>query len=675
MFKTKRKIVGSAKPDYGFSGGFLTVAQNIGKSLVYPIAVLPIAAILLRFGTLFQDLSSAQFDVLWWIGFILRTPGAAVFDNLAIIFAIGVAFGFSKDRRGESALVGAVSYLVLIGLVQQENSLASLYYENVFLIKGVDSAGNAVEYSKLLYIVPQFGTVPGGTEQILGNSVWMLNLGIFGGIEAGIISAYAYNRWSGTKLHPALGFFSGRRFVPMVAIVIMTIVSFVTAAIWPWLQLLLVMLSEKILLIPSLGAGIYTFLNRLLLPFGLHQVINVFFWFQMPITYEGAQIMYMNGGQLVPVLGDINAYSNAATYVTQGIQIGSNFYVGDKVWDILKESHVGAFQTGFFPIMMSGTVAAAFAIAMSADKVNRRKVLAFMMSAAFVSFLTCITEPVEYSFMFVSPLLYLIYSLLAGIVSSLTVLTGVSFGFGFSAGLIDLVLSAPVAIHLSTSGALAYAISDFINATFPGFYTSTYATIRGLNLATPGRGGNMTGINEDYDEDVATEGDQTVKQKDSKELRMAKETIVLVGGVDNIYEIDNCITRVRLKVKNNNIDQNDVKKIGYIGYSKVGNNAAQFIIGPESEIIAKHILDLKNKHWTGDQTSSDSSTLDEQKDKIINDETIKDSSKEKINNEFSQSTEIELLEDKELEKIINEVTDEKIGEEISSKLDVFSDKN
>lgn len=673
MFKTKQKTVGSAKPDYGFSGGFLTVAQNIGKSLVYPIAVLPIAAILLRFGTLFQDLSSTQFDPLWWIGFILRTPGAAVFDNLAIIFAIGVAFGFSKDHRGEAALVGAVSYLVLIGLVQQENSLASLYYENVFLVKGVDSAGNAVAYSKLLYIIPELGTATNGIDTILGDPVWMLNLGIFGGIEAGLISAYAYNRWSGTKLHPALGFFSGRRFVPMVSILIMTVVSFATAAIWPWLQLGLVILSEKILLIPSLGAGIYAFLNRLLLPFGLHQVINVFFWFQMPITYEGAQILYMNNGQLIPILGDINAYSNAASYVAQGIQIGNDFYSGDAVWGILREARVGAFQTGFFPVMMAGTTATAFAIGMTSDKENRRKVLAFMMSAAFVSFLTGITEPVEYSFMFVSPLLYLIYSLLAGIVASLTVLSGISFGFGFSAGLIDLVLSAPVAIHLAPTylqhGAISYAIIiGIMLATFPIFYTTTYATIKGLNLATPGRHGNMTGISNDDESDKVQDNNSKDNIKDAKELRMAKETIILVGGVDNIYEIDNCITRVRLKVKDNNIDQEAVKKIGYIGYSKVGNNAAQFIIGPESEIIAKYILELKNQHWVHDENTNESKT-------DVSNISENEANKKIINHKLDSITQDEFLENTELKQIIDEIETENEldNESIASKLDIFSD--
>ncbi len=655
MFKTKRRTVGNAKPDYGFGGGFLTVAQNIGKSLVYPIAVLPIAAILLRFGALFQDLSSAEFDALWWIGFVLKTPGAAVFDNLPIIFAIGVAFGFSKDHRGEAALVGAVSYLVLTGMVQQENGLASLFYENVLLMKGVDSAGNAVQYSKLLYIIPELGTLPGGTDTVLGDPTWMLNLGIFGGIEAGLISAYAYNRWSGTKLHPALGFFSGRRFVPMITILIMAAVSFATAAIWPWLQLFLVILSEKILLIPALGAGIYAFLNRLLIPFGLHQVINVFFWFQMPITYDGVQILYMNGGQLVPMLGDINAYSNAANFVSEGIQIGSDFYSGDRVWEILSEVNVGAFQTGFFPIMMAGTPAAAFAIAFAADKENRKKVLAFMMSAAMVSFLTGITEPVEYSFMFISPILYLIYSFLAGIVASLTVLTGVSFGFGFSAGLIDLILSAPVAIHLSTTGAFSYLIIvGLILATFPVFFGVTYAVIKGLNLATPGRNGNMTGImGEDDQLEQTSEASQT--EKDTKELRMAKETIKLVGGVDNIYEIDNCITRVRLKVSDNNIAQEDAKKIGYIGYSKVGSNAAQFIIGPEAEIIAKHILDLKNQHWTW-----------------IEDEKPTTLSSNQTNNSIEANE--ELNENIGYENIIDIIANE-TEDDIASKLDIFESKD
>ncbi|NOQ50337.1 MAG: hypothetical protein GQ557_01560 [Mycoplasmataceae bacterium] len=602
--QTNQKDLGSAKPDYGFSGGFLTVVQNIGKSLVYPIAVLPMAAILLRFGVMFESIGTTTLadgtkvtsSFMYWLGFIMQTPGSAVFDNLPLIFAIGVAFGFSKDHRGEVALVGAIAYLVLFGLVQSENSLSYLFYHNVLQ----DDFGN----SQLLFITPA------ADGEAVGDPVWLLNLGVFGGIEAGLISAYCYNRWSDTQLNPALGFFSGRRFVPMVVILVMIGVSFATAAIWPWFQIILVEISLGVVAIPWLGAGFYAFANRLLLPFGLHQVLNTFFWFQMPITAYGQQVFYLDPltGDWIPLFGDINAFISAGTYVSDGIQLANHLdeppITGDPAWLILQDANVGTFQTGFFPIMMGGVPAIALAMAYRADGENRKSVMAFMFTGAMVAFLTGITEPIEYSFMFISPVLYFSYAVLSGIIASITVATQISFGFGFSAGLIDFIVSIQTAANLSPSGYWSILIMlSLITLAFPLYFLLGYFIIGKFEVATPGRLGNMTGVsNNNNDDTTMVKSKKTKTGANDKWERMAKETVDLVGGFENIYDIDNCITRVRLKIKDNKIDLKDIQKIGYIGYARVGKNSAQFIIGPESEIIAKAMTRLKETGYKPKQS-------------------------------------------------------------------------
>ncbi len=620
--KTKVVDVKSAKPDYGLGGGFLTVLQNVGKSLVFPIAVLPMAALLLRIGTLI-----AGSDTEWvkWLGIFIESPGKAVFDNLPIIFAIGVAFGFAKDHRGEAALVGALAYFTLHIMVESEpTSLSRLFYQNVMTTPGKDG----VKYSTLLYLVP--------TSDSAG--VWLLNMGVFAGIETGLIAAYTYNRWSGKQLHPALAFFSGRRFVPMAVLVIMAFISIITAAIWPWLQLLLIIVAQQIVKIPSLGAGLYAFFNRLLIPFGLHQVLNVFFWFQVPITVHGAQIsQVLPGDVLVPLLGDINAFSIASTLMEHGLQISENVtingtefiagqtYLNDDALLILQNAHVGAFQTGYFPIMMGGVPAVALAIGFSAEKERRKTTIMFMGSTALVAFFTGITEPVEYSFMFLSPILFFFYALLSGFVAAGTVATGASIGFGFSAGFVDLIASIPIAIQLSTTGPWVYLIVPAITVlVFPIYFGLMYFLIHKLNLETPGRGENTmeeqhTAKQEAKKKKALNKGNG-VEDDEDPYYTMAKETVKLVGGIDKISEIDNCITRVRLQVEDNDISQEKVKEIGYIGYSKVGNTAAQFIIGPQAEIIAKYILQLKQEGYDHTTDIKQETTTDINQEKIAKDD-------------------------------------------------------
>ncbi|BDV03283.1 MAG: hypothetical protein HPPSJP_0040 [Candidatus Hepatoplasma scabrum] len=569
---------------------FLSFLQKIGKSLVFPIAVLPAAALALRIG---DAISSAgeQYSAIWWFGWIIETPGSIVFDNLPMIFGVGVAFGLAKDHRGEAAMVGLIGYLGLVALVQNEHSLSSLIYDNVLTKDG---------YSQLLYYVTEITDPLTGETEIY--ATWLLNLGVFGGIAMGLIAAWLYNKYSDIKLPKALGFFSGRRFVPMAMLLVVVAFSFLMAIIWPWFQLALVELAYGLLYIPWLGSGIYVGINRLLIPTGLHQVLNVFFWFQMPITWEGNQIFILQTGidgsqSFVPLFGDINAFLEAGSDVTIMIPgvTSPDGVSGDEAFKYLQEANVGAFQVGFFPIMMFGLPAVGLAIASQSESEYRKSVYAFMISAGAVSFLTGITEPLEFSFMFVSPLLYLFYSILSGIVASITVATGASFGFGFSAGVIDFGLSVPNSLNLS------HGISEYANGwggvinvlligliVAPIYYFMTIFMIKKFNLATPGRGGNVSGI-----VDLENENEEKkISNKEDKYFKMAIETIKIVGK-DNITDVDNCITRLRLSVRDNSkVKKEDAIKIGYTGLISPGKKALQFIIGPESEIIAKNIKQI-----------------------------------------------------------------------------------
>ncbi len=501
---SKAKVIdqGSAKPDYGFSGGFLVVVRNIGKSLIYPIAILPFAAILMRFGILFEqigtDTSGVHDTFIYWFGFIIQVPGTTIFNNLGLIFGVGVAFGFAKDHRGEAALVGLVAYLILIGLVEAEDSLPYLIYHNVMTVEG----DNGLYYSKLLYLVPIEGTSEG---------IWLLDLGVFGGMEAGLISAYCYNRYSNVKLPSAFSFFSGRRFVPIVVISVMIVVSCLTAVIWPWFQVALVLIAVQIVKVPCLGAGLYAFLNRLLVPFGLHQVLNIFFFFQMPITLNGDQIMVYDSqtNELVPLLGDINAYMQAGNIYLNGLQVGDLTLEGgsEQIWAVLDGAHVGAFQTGFFPIIMGGVPGIAIAMSLRAEGQYRKQVTTFMISSAFIAFFIGVTEPIEYSFMFISPILYFSYAVLSGIVAAATVATGISFGFGFFSGFIDLMASIPTANNLygvqhpDAFGGLPIIIMlGMIIAAFLAYFLLGWIFIKAFDIASPGRKGNMSGIVSDEDQ-------------------------------------------------------------------------------------------------------------------------------------------------------------------------------
>lgn len=477
--------------------------QKIGKALMVPVAVLPAAAILLGLGYWIDPVGWGGESVL--AAFFIKS-GGAIIDNMPILFAIGVAFGMSKDKNGSAALAGLVSFLVVTTLLSPGA---------VGMIKGIPA-----------------NEVPAGFSKINNQ---------FTGILCGVISSALYNRFSEVELPKFLSFFSGKRLVPIISSFVMMLVSFILMYIWPAVYSGLVSFGEGISKLGPLGAGIYGFFNRLLIPVGLHHALNSVFWFD------------------VAGINDIPNFLGGAKSIAEGTAV-----IGK----------TGMYQAGFFPIMMFGLLGACLAFVKTAKPENRAKISSIMLAAGFASFFTGVTEPIEFAFMFVAPGLYLIHAVLTGISVFIAASMHWMAGFGFSAGFIDLVLSTrnPLAqgwYMLIIQGLVFFVI----------YYVVFKFAIEKFNLKTPGR-----------EDDDVSETKETVKVTSNTEL--ATVLLPLLGGKENIINIDNCTTRLRLEVIDSAvIKDKEIKKL-VPGVLKPSKSAVQVIVGPEVEFVATELKKL-----------------------------------------------------------------------------------
>ncbi|MCP5996401.1 PTS N-acetyl glucosamine transporter subunit IIABC [Klebsiella pneumoniae] len=451
--------------------------QRLGRALQLPIAVLPVAALLLRFGQ--PDLLNVPF---------IAQAGGAIFDNLALIFAIGVASSWSKDNAGSAALAGAVGYFVMT--------------------------------KAMVTINPE------------------INMGVLAGIITGLVAGAVYNRWAGIKLPDFLSFFGGKRFVPIATGFFCLILAAIFGYVWPPVQHAIHSGGEWIVSAGALGSGIFGFINRLLIPTGLHQVLNTIAWFQ------------------------IGEFTNAAGAVFHGDI--NRFYAGDGT--------AGMFMSGFFPIMMFGLPGAALAMYLAAPKARRPMVGGMLLSVAITAFLTGVTEPLEFLFMFLAPLLYLLHAVLTGISLFIATALGIHAGFSFSAGAIDYVLmySLPAASKNVWMLLVMGVVFFFV------YFLLFSAVIRMFNLKTPGR--------EDKAADVVTEEANSNTEEGLTQL--ATSYIVAVGGTDNLKAIDACITRLRLTVGDSaKVNDAACKRLGASGVVKLNKQTIQVIVGAKAESI------------------------------------------------------------------------------------------
>ena len=481
-----------------------------------PVAVLPAAAILLGAGYWIDPTGWGANSAL--AAFLIQT-GGVLLDNMPLLFAIGVAFGMSRDKHGSAALAGLVGFLVVTRLCAPETiaQIRSIPLEDVS---------------------PAFGKI---NNQFIG-------------ILSGVISAGLYNRFSTVELHKSLAFFSGRRLVPILTSVAMIGVSALLYYFWPILYEGLVGFGKTISGLGAPGAGAYGFFNRLLIPTGLHHALNSVFWFD------------------VAGINDIPNFLGGARSISEGVGI-----VGV----------TGRYQAGFFPIMMFGLVGAALAFVHTSRPENRTRTASIMLAAGFATFLTGVTEPVEFAFLFLAPWLFLIHALLTGISLYLAASMQWIAGFGFSAGLIDLILSSrnPLAVRwymLIPQGLVFLAV----------YYTLFRFLILRFDLKTPGREA-PTNTGQDAVAASAPAGPRQDGDADPLE-NLARQVAQACGGLENLVSIDACITRLRLEVRDGAlVDDAALKALGARGVIRPSANTAQVVFGARAENIADHLLRWK----------------------------------------------------------------------------------
>lgn len=456
--------------------------QSVGKALMTPVAVLPVAALLLRFGA--GDIPGLTDFTL--LNSIMFKAGAAVFDNMYLLFAIGIAFGLAKNNEGAAGLAGAVGVLVC---------------KNVYEVINPD-----------------------------------IKTGVLVGIVMGIVAGVLYNKYHNIKLPEFLGFFGGKRFVPIVTSFAAIFIGILFGYIWPTVQMGLDTFGNAVINAGALGTFSYGFLNRLLIPTGLHHVLNSIFWFTF------------------------GEWTNPAGEVVRGDLL--RFLAGDPT--------AGIFQAGFYPVMMFGLPAAALAMFTTAKPENKKAVGGMLFSVAFTAFLTGITEPLEFSFVFLAPALYFIHAVLTGLALVICQAMGILHGFGFSAGFIDFVVN----YNKATNAMMLVPVGLGFGAIY--YFTFVFF-IKKFNIMTPGR------------EDMVSEEAEALYEEMGT-AQVAREYIAALGGSSNIGDVEACITRLRLTLKDSSlIDEPKLKVLGAAGVIKLNAQNVQVVVGTRAELLAEEI--------------------------------------------------------------------------------------
>ena len=477
--------------------------QKLGKALMLPVAVLPICGVLMGIGYLLCPATMQGGDISGaenLIGLFLVKAGGALIDNMAILFAIGVGVGMSEKNDGTGGIAALASWLMM-------TTLLSTGVVSTIMPSIADSATKTLAFNKIA--------------------------NPFIGILAGVIGSLCYNKFKDTKLPDWLAFFSGKRCVAIVAGVVSILVSAVLLFVWPLLFGALVALGDGVAKLGVVGAGIYAFLNRLLIPTGLHHALNNVFWFD------------------TIGLGDLQ-----------------HFWAGETSADV--SWSLGMYMSGFFPCMMFGIPGAALAMVKCAKPEKKTAAIGLLLSAAICSFICGVTEPFEFAFMFLAPGLYVIYALLYGVFTIITVALGFRAGFSFSAGAMDLLFSASLPAAAKTWLIIPLGIAAFLV-----FYFVFLFAIKKFDLKTPGR------------EDDDLEAEKKVELASDDYTAIAKQILEGCGGKDNITSIDNCVTRLRLEVKDMTaVNDKAIKAAGVAGVIKPGKTSVQVIVGTKVQFVA-----------------------------------------------------------------------------------------
>ena len=488
--------------------------QKLGKALMLPVAALPVAGILMGVGYLLAPaVMGAAGDTTgfaYTAGFLLIKAGGALIDNMAWLFAVGAAVGLADDHDGTAGLAGLVAFLMI------QQLLSPAVVETVQGIADPDkwlATTEGIAFSK-----------------IAGNS--------FIGILSAVIGGTCYNKFKDTRLPDWLAFFSGKRCVAIMTAVICIVVSVVLLFVWPLIFGALVALGEGIAAMGGIGAGIYAFLNRLLIPTGLHHALNNVFWFD------------------TIGLGDL-----------------THFWAGETSADV--KWSLGMYMSGFFPCMMFGIPGAALAMVQTAK--NKKAAIGLVVSAAICAFVCGVTEPFEFGFMFLCFPLYVVYAALYGIFTVITYYVGFRAGFCFSAGATDLLFSSSLPAAANTLAIIPLGIAAFVV-----FYLVFRFAITKFDLMTPGR----------EDEDVEETSASTAAGND-KFAALAAAVLAAVGGKENVKTVDCCATRLRFELGDSElVDEAACKKAGALGVMKMDKGATQVIIGTQVQAVAEELKKL-----------------------------------------------------------------------------------
>ena len=483
--------------------------QKLGKALMLPVACLPICGLLMGIGYALCPATMQGGEIEGFIplvGLFLVKAGAALIDNMALLFVIGVGVGMSKDNDGTGGVAALASWFMI-------TTLLSTGFVTTILPSIADDVNKTLAFDKIA--------------------------NPFIGIVAGIIGSMCYNKFKDTKLPDWLSFFSGKRCVAIIACLVSMVVSVVLLFVWPLIFGALIALGNAIVGMGGVGAGIYAFLNRLLIPTGLHHALNNVFWFD------------------TIGLGDL-----------------SHFWSGETSADV--SWSLGMYMSGFFPCMMFGIPGAALAMIHCAKSNKKKIAIGLLASAAICSFVCGVTEPFEFAFMFLAPALYVVYALLYGIFTENEYYLGFRAGFSFSGGFTDLVFSASLPAAQKT-----WLIIPLGLAAFVVFYVVFRFAITKWDLKTPGR--------EDDDE----ESEKKVVLSNDDYTEVARVILEGVGGKENVTSIDNCVTRLRLEVKDNTlVNEKVIKSAGVSGVIRPGKTSVQVVVGTKVQFVADEFKKL-----------------------------------------------------------------------------------
>lgn len=558
----------------------LQYLQRIGKAIMLPIAALPIAGILLGVGGALLGISGLEnapavyqpliafvnIPVVTAILTVMNDIGNIVFGNLPILFAVGVAVGLAKKDKGTAALASVFGFIVMNQVISTLLTLGATQL-------GVLTPDNVGEYGT--YVTTNLG-------------IFTLNMSVFGGIITGIVTAVLHDRFHEIQLPQIIGFFSGSRFVPIVTAVTMALVGAVLAFLWPIVQNGIGVIANLVRDAGFIGTFLYGLIERALIPFGLHHVFYTPFWFG---SFVEGQILV--NGTWQTVAGANTAYFAQLSSMTD--LVGAS---ADTMSTIV--SGTTRFMAGKFPFMMFGLPAAAFAMYRAAAPSKRKTVGALLAAAALTSLLTGITEPLEFTFIFVAPVLYGVHCVLAGLSFMLMDIFRVFIGMTFSGGLIDFSLFGllPAGAGVPTRWYMVLLVGAIYAVVY---YFLFLFIIKKFNLKTPGRDENEEETKlytkADYQNRNGSNGSNASAPSGKGEIaEKAPAVLAALGGEANIVSVDACITRLRVEVKDKSkVDKNELKSLGAAGVMEVGNGI-QAIFGAKADGYKSAINDILGNH-------------------------------------------------------------------------------